>query len=85
MTTASFSHQGVDNRSRPTTRWSRRSLSLGYGPPHRRQRRGGALIHYGAAQSLSHFLFLVLKLVIYNLLPNGKAIKGYGTIVVTSR
>ena len=56
-----------------------------YGPPHRRQRRGGALIHYGAAQSLSHFLFLVLKLVIYNLLPNGKGIKGYGTIVVTSR
>ena len=48
-------------------------------------RRGSALIHYGAPMSLSHFLFLVLKLVIYDPLPNGKAIKGSGTIVVTSR
>jgi NADPH:quinone reductase-like Zn-dependent oxidoreductase len=42
-------------------------------------RRGGALVHYGAPQSFARFLLLVAKLILYNLLPNGKAIKGYGT------
>jgi NADPH:quinone reductase-like Zn-dependent oxidoreductase len=42
-------------------------------------RRGGALVHYGGPQSFSHFLLLVAKLILYNVLPNGKAIKGYGT------
>lgn len=42
-------------------------------------RRGGALIHYGGPQSFVRFLLLVVKLVLYNLLPNGKTIKGYGT------
>jgi NADPH:quinone reductase-like Zn-dependent oxidoreductase len=42
-------------------------------------RRGGMLIHYGAPQSLAHFLLLVAKLILYNLLPNGKSIEGYGT------
>lgn len=42
-------------------------------------RRGGALVHYGGPQSLARFLLLVVKFVLYNLLPNGKKIKGYGT------
>jgi len=42
-------------------------------------RRGGVLVHYGAPQSFSRFLLLVLKLLLYNLLPNGKKIEGYGT------
>jgi NADPH:quinone reductase len=42
-------------------------------------RRGGVLVHYGAPQSFGHFLQLVVKLIGYNLLPNGKTIKGYGT------
>jgi len=42
-------------------------------------RRGGALVHYGGPQSFSHFLLLIAKFVLFNLLPNGKAIKGYGT------
>jgi NADPH:quinone reductase-like Zn-dependent oxidoreductase len=42
-------------------------------------RRGGVLVHYGGPQSLARFLLLVAKLIWYNLLPNGKAIKGYGT------
>jgi NADPH:quinone reductase len=42
-------------------------------------RRGGVLVHYGAPQSMAHFLLLVAKLLVYNLLPNGKSIKGYGT------
>ena len=42
-------------------------------------RRGGVLVHYGAPQSFSRFLLLVAKLIFYNLLPNGKTIKGYGT------
>jgi NADPH:quinone reductase-like Zn-dependent oxidoreductase len=42
-------------------------------------RRGGALVHYGGPQSFSRFLLLVVKFIFYNLLPNGKAIKGYGT------
>lgn len=42
-------------------------------------RRGGVLVHYGGPQSFSHFLLLVGKLLLYNLLPNGKSIEGYGT------
>ena len=42
-------------------------------------RRGGVLVHYGGPQSFQRFLLLALKLIVYNLLPNGKAIKGYGT------
>ena len=42
-------------------------------------RRGGKLVHYGAPQSFGSFLLLVAKLGLYNLLPNGKKIAGYGT------
>ena len=42
-------------------------------------RRGGVLVAYGAPQSFAHFLLLVVKLISYNLLPNGKKIEGYGT------
>ncbi len=42
-------------------------------------RRGGVLVHYGAPQSMAHFVLLVAKLILYNLLPNGKSIQGYGT------
>jgi NADPH:quinone reductase-like Zn-dependent oxidoreductase len=42
-------------------------------------RRGGVLVHYGGPQSFSRFVLLVLKLLMYNLLPNGKSIEGYGT------
>jgi NADPH:quinone reductase-like Zn-dependent oxidoreductase len=42
-------------------------------------RGGGVLVHYGAPQSFAHFLLLVVKLIFYNLLPNGKSIEGYGT------
>ena len=42
-------------------------------------RPGGVLVHYGGPQSTARLLLLVLKLIGYNLLPNGKTIKGYGT------
>jgi NADPH:quinone reductase-like Zn-dependent oxidoreductase len=42
-------------------------------------RRGGVLVHYGGPQSMSRLLLLIAKLVLYNLLPNGKSIIGYGT------
>ncbi len=42
-------------------------------------RRGGVLVAYGAPQGFSHFLLLIGKLLIYNALPNGKRIEGYGT------
>ena len=42
-------------------------------------RRGGVLVHYGAPRSFGGFLLLAGKLILYNLLPNGKSIKGYGT------
>jgi len=41
--------------------------------------RGGVIVHYGGPQSFSRFLLLIAKLIGYNLLPNGKSIKGYGT------
>ncbi len=40
---------------------------------------GGLFVHYGGPQSFSRFLLLVAKLILYNLLPNGKKIEGYGT------
>jgi NADPH:quinone reductase-like Zn-dependent oxidoreductase len=42
-------------------------------------RRGGLFVHYGGPQSFSRFLLLIAKLILYNLLPNGKKIEGYGT------
>ena len=42
-------------------------------------KRGGVLVHYGGPQSFARFLLLVVKLITYNLLPNGKKIEGYGT------
>ncbi len=42
-------------------------------------RRGGSLVHYGGPQSLARFGLLILKFGLYNLLPDGKSIKGYGT------
>jgi NADPH:quinone reductase-like Zn-dependent oxidoreductase len=42
-------------------------------------RHGGTLVHYGGPQSFSRLLFLLVKFVLFNLLPNGKAVKGYGT------
>jgi len=42
-------------------------------------RRGGVLVHYGGPRSFGSFLLLIGKLALYTLLPNGKAIKGYGT------
>lgn len=42
-------------------------------------KRGGVFVHYGGPQSLSRFFLLMFKFILYNLLPNGKAIKGYGT------
>jgi NADPH:quinone reductase-like Zn-dependent oxidoreductase len=48
-------------------------------------RRGGAFVHYGGPQSFTGFLRLVAKLILFNLLPNGKSIKGYGTHRVDQR
>jgi len=42
-------------------------------------RRGGSLVHYGGPESFSGFLRLMIKFVWFNLLPNDKSIKGYGT------
>jgi NADPH:quinone reductase-like Zn-dependent oxidoreductase len=42
-------------------------------------RRGGTLVHYGGPQSFPGFLRLMIKFIWFNLLPNGKSIKGYGT------
>lgn len=41
--------------------------------------RGGVLVHYGAPQSFGRLWVLVAKILINNLLPNGKKIEGYGT------
>jgi len=48
-------------------------------------RRGGTLVHYGAPQSFPRFVLFLAKFALFNLLPNGKAIKGYGTHRVGSR
>jgi NADPH:quinone reductase-like Zn-dependent oxidoreductase len=42
-------------------------------------RRGGVLVHYGGPRSFGGLLLLIGKLLLYTVLPNGKAIKGYGT------
>jgi NADPH:quinone reductase-like Zn-dependent oxidoreductase len=42
-------------------------------------RRGGELVSYGAPQSFAGFLRFLGRYIIYNLLPNGKSIEGYGT------
>jgi NADPH:quinone reductase-like Zn-dependent oxidoreductase len=42
-------------------------------------RSGGVFVHYGGPQSLSRFLLLMAKFILYLVLPNGKTIKGYGT------
>ena len=42
-------------------------------------RRGGKLVTYGGPQSFTRFLLLVGKLLLYNALPNGRSIVGYGT------
>ena len=36
-------------------------------------------MHYGAPRSFGRLLWLIVKFGFYNLLPNGKSIKGYGT------
>jgi len=48
-------------------------------------RRGGVFVHYCGPQSLSRSLLLLAKFVLYLVLPNGKAIKGYGTHRVDSQ
>jgi NADPH:quinone reductase-like Zn-dependent oxidoreductase len=42
-------------------------------------RRGGTLVHYGAPQSLSRFVLFLAEFIWLNLVPDGKAILGYGT------
>lgn len=42
-------------------------------------RRGGVLVQYGAPQSKTGFYKFLAQFIAYNLLPNGKRIKGYGT------
>ena len=42
-------------------------------------RRGGTLVHFGAPRSLSHLGLLIAEIALFNLLPNGKTLKGYGT------
>lgn len=42
-------------------------------------RRGGTFVHYGGPESKRGLLLVILRLLFYSLLPNGKALKGYGT------
>lgn len=42
-------------------------------------RRGGVLVQYGAPQSKGQFYKFLGQFILYNLLPNGVKIKGYGT------
>jgi NADPH:quinone reductase-like Zn-dependent oxidoreductase len=42
-------------------------------------RRSGVLVHYGAPQSFARLWVLVGRLLLNNLLPNGKTVLGYGT------
>jgi NADPH:quinone reductase-like Zn-dependent oxidoreductase len=37
------------------------------------------LVHYGGPETFGGFIRLMVKLILYNVLPNGKTIKGYGT------
>ena len=47
--------------------------------------RGGTVVHYGAPRSRSHLARLVAEIALLNLLPNGTAVKGYGTHRATRR
>ena len=42
-------------------------------------RRGGTLVHYGGPESLSRFILFLAEFLWLNVVPDGKAIKGYGT------
>ncbi|MFC1960794.1 medium chain dehydrogenase/reductase family protein [Chloroflexota bacterium] len=42
-------------------------------------RRGGVYVHYGAPESMRGMIRFIGGFIGYNLLPNGKTIKGYGT------
>ncbi len=42
-------------------------------------RRGGVFVHYGGPESMARLLLLIVKMVLYNLLPSGKRLKGFGT------
>lgn len=42
-------------------------------------RRGGTFVHYGAPQSFTGFLMLLVKLLKHTVLPEGKRLKAYGT------
>jgi NADPH:quinone reductase-like Zn-dependent oxidoreductase len=48
-------------------------------------RRGGTLVHYGAPQSLSRFGLFLAQFIWLNVVPDGKAILGYGTHRVDPR
>ncbi len=48
-------------------------------------RRGGTFVHYGGPQSFSRFMLRLGKFARFGLLPNGKAVKGYGTHRVDRR
>lgn len=41
-------------------------------------RRGGTLVHYGAPESFARFSLFLATFLLLTLLPNGKAVKGYG-------
>ena len=42
-------------------------------------RRGGTFVHYGGPESLSRFILFLAEFLWLNVVPDGKAIKGYGT------
>jgi NADPH:quinone reductase-like Zn-dependent oxidoreductase len=42
-------------------------------------RRGGKWVHYGNPLSVSGLLLLLAKFTLFNVLPNGKSLKVYGT------
>ncbi len=48
-------------------------------------RRGGTLVHYGAPQSLARFGLFLAQFIWLNVVPDGKAILGYGTHRVEPR
>ena len=48
-------------------------------------RGGGTLVHYGAPQSLSRFVVFLAQFIWLNVVPDGKAILGYGTHRVDPR
>ena len=42
-------------------------------------RKGGTLVHYGGPESLRRFIVFMAKFIWLNIIPDGKAILGYGT------